>query len=797
MVIGTDGFGLVAYYDSANGDLRVAHCTDAACTSVTTATVDSTGDVGRKAAMVMASPGPVISYEDTTNGAIKLALCADPACTTSSHVTVAPLLAGDNTAVALASDGRPLVAFVDSSGTVPTVDRLKAAHCDDAGCGAITISDLVGATADHVGIVVGGDGRGMIHYTRASLTGPTPGVLLHCADVACTAGSSVDTGLFSRDAERQPLLGPGINYPSMRVGADGFIRVAVAYTYLEGPSIKLLRCLDATCFINNTIGTIPARYAPPWLALAPGDLPPVVRTPDQLATELDVVQCNDKSCTSFQPATCFASVGRRPSLGLTAGSASLVAYEVDGSVRVVQPPATCGPILTVQGASVVEGSGPQPALLVFKVGLAHPAATPSLVSYSTVDGSAQGGVDYEPTSGTLTFVPGQPLEQLVEVPVYGDSTDEPQERLELVLSAPVNAEVDGGRALGLIVDDDDPTTRVSLRGDCAVVEGDAGPRPCPIEAFLSEPSAQQVTVEYLTSPQTATSGVDYLAASGTLTFAPGTLSQTVTVAVLGDVAVEPGETFFLNLANPLNALAGDFESIVTIVDDDAPSLANLEVAHGAALTADLIPDPGPSPDEDLYHVAQAPFASYEVVLDAVSGDATPGLRLERLAADGSTVLQSATTVGTGTALQMRYLNLLSAPVDNQYVRVRGATCGTGCGTDDVYRLRLYETTAVIPRFNNVGNQATVLILQNTTDQPVQAYASFWAADGAFLKMVPITIPPRWVYTRNTVLFPELNQASGSVTIAHDAPYGALAGKAVALDSTTGLAFDSPMVYRPR
>jgi hypothetical protein len=40
-------------------------------------------------------------------------------------------------------------------------------------------------------------------------------------------------------------------------------------------------------------------------------------------------------------------------------------------------------------------------------------------------------------------------------------------------------------------------------------------------------------------------------------------------------------------------------------------------------------------------------------------------------------------------------------------------------------------------------------------------------------------------------------ASGSLTVAHDGPYGGLVGKAVTIDSATGASFDTPMTYRPR
>jgi len=61
---------------------------------------------------------------------------------------------------------------------------------------------------------------------------------------------------------------------------------------------------------------------------------------------------------------------------------------------------------------------------------------------------------------------------------------------------------------------------------------------------------------------------DYTSASGTLIIAPGATSGSVTVAVRGDTAVEPNETFFVNLSSASNATIGDGQGIGTIVNDD-------------------------------------------------------------------------------------------------------------------------------------------------------------------------------------------------------------------------------------
>ncbi|NJP09241.1 MAG: hypothetical protein HC866_06920 [Leptolyngbyaceae cyanobacterium RU_5_1] len=70
--------------------------------------------------------------------------------------------------------------------------------------------------------------------------------------------------------------------------------------------------------------------------------------------------------------------------------------------------------------------------------------------------------------------------------------------------------------------------------------------------------------------------------NGTLTFAPGVTSQTVTVDVRGDGFVENNETLFLNLTSPTNALLSNAQATGTILNDDVPpgsgSISRVSVA---------------------------------------------------------------------------------------------------------------------------------------------------------------------------------------------------------------------------
>lgn len=107
-------------------------------------------------------------------------------------------------------------------------------------------------------------------------------------------------------------------------------------------------------------------------------------------------------------------------------------------------------------------------------------------------------------------------------------------------------------------------------GDVTVIEGNNGEVFADLVVRLSNASENTVTVEYATADGTATAGSDYRASSGELTFAAGEVEKTVRVAVLGDLAIEPTETFSVILGNATNASILDGNGVVTILDDDAP-----------------------------------------------------------------------------------------------------------------------------------------------------------------------------------------------------------------------------------
>ncbi len=194
-------------------------------------------------------------------------------------------------------------------------------------------------------------------------------------------------------------------------------------------------------------------------------------------------------------------------------------------------------------------------------------------NWSLSPGTATPGADYVPSSGTLTFNPGEQVKYLT-IEIVPDVIDEASETFSLVFSDVTNAM--GGTSTITIVDND-PMPALTI-ADATIEEGNAGRKLLPFTARLSAPSGLPVTVDYATADGTATAGADYLAASGKLSFAPGETEKSVNVEVIGDVANDPTETFVVNLSNPTNAFLGDGQATGTIVNDDTPVLSATAVS---------------------------------------------------------------------------------------------------------------------------------------------------------------------------------------------------------------------------
>lgn len=129
--------------------------------------------------------------------------------------------------------------------------------------------------------------------------------------------------------------------------------------------------------------------------------------------------------------------------------------------------------------------------------------------------------------------------------------------------------------------------------DATVNETNSGTTQMTFVVTLSKSSTTPVTVTYATSNGTATAGVDYTAKSGTVTFAPGVLSQQIQVGITGDTTAEQNETFTLTLSAPTGATIADGSALGTIANDDIP--ANVSLSISDASVTESAPGTGVAP----------------------------------------------------------------------------------------------------------------------------------------------------------------------------------------------------------
>jgi hypothetical protein len=197
------------------------------------------------------------------------------------------------------------------------------------------------------------------------------------------------------------------------------------------------------------------------------------------------------------------------------------------------------PSLSVAGVQVKEGNFGFAAVSV-PVSLSAPSGRDVTVEFSTADGTALAGSDYQSRRGLLTFPEGS-TSLVIALLTVADRAPELNETFYLDLSAPTNAELGTTRALVTILDDDPAALAIS---NASVSEGGTA------QFTVSLAPAQRVvvTVDWRTADGTATAtSADYAASSGRLVFAPGVVRQTIGVPTWMDHRVEPAESFKVQL----------------------------------------------------------------------------------------------------------------------------------------------------------------------------------------------------------------------------------------------------------
>ena len=249
-----------------------------------------------------------------------------------------------------------------------------------------------------------------------------------------------------------------------------------------------------------------------------------------------------------------------------------------------------GPIPTLSIADVSVDEGDASTSIGVTVSLDIAATIDMSVDYATVDGTAQEGSDYSSAQGTVTIPAGSVSTDII-IDVIGDEIAELEEQFLVQLSGPSPGLVLGDTEASVtLVNDDGDLPSLSV-ADASVNESTGNDVQVDVVISLTQASAEIVSVDFATVPGTAEAGADYVARSGTVTFAVGETSHTESFTIIGDTTVEADEIFAIELSNPSPSAAvlADSEGVVTIVSDDTQpslSISSTSVTEGSTGTID-------------------------------------------------------------------------------------------------------------------------------------------------------------------------------------------------------------------
>ncbi|WP_197998650.1 Calx-beta domain-containing protein [Gimesia aquarii] len=221
--------------------------------------------------------------------------------------------------------------------------------------------------------------------------------------------------------------------------------------------------------------------------------------------------------------------------------------------------------LTIGHQSVNEADGT--VSLTVKLDQALPTAMD--VDFSTINHTAIAGTDYQSTTGTVSFSPGE-TEKTITIPIIDDYLVENLEgfyvRLNNLQTNGSNVTINMSQAYVRIHDEDQYYLTID---DQTINESDGT---ATLTVTLDHALPKTLTVDYSSLGETATTNVDFQATTGTLTFNPGDLTKTITIPITDDAFVEGTETFFVKLSNQQTtggvvSFIQD-QSQITIRDDD-------------------------------------------------------------------------------------------------------------------------------------------------------------------------------------------------------------------------------------
>lgn len=477
-------------------------------------------------------------------------------------------------------------------GISSTASNLHISNTIIAGNSAATAPDLNGSvTSGDYNLVQNTTGATFPASATHNITGQAP-LLAPLANnggltqtMALQAGSpAIDAGDPAFDTTATPYDQRGVGYPrkvgsAIDIGAFE-VQPTVTLSLSGSPMAESAGVATVTATLSNTSGS------PVTVNLAfSGSATP---STDYVASGSSIVIPAGSTMGSITLTAVQDSVNE-PIESIVVAATTVTNGTLPAPQQVTATIADDDPLPTLAINSVSQPEGNAGTTnFVFTVTLSGATAQTVSVNYATANGTAVAPGDYAATSGTLTFSPGV-FTQTITVPVAGDAVNEADETFTVGLSGPTLATISAPTGTGTIQNDDAASTLAI--DNVTQSEGTGGTTNYVFTVTMTGTTAQTVTVNYATADGSATAPADYAARSGTLTFTPGVLTQTITVPVVADAVNEPDETFTVGLSGPTVATVTSATGTGTILNDDAlPTLAidNVTQPEGTGGTTNFV-----------------------------------------------------------------------------------------------------------------------------------------------------------------------------------------------------------------
>ncbi|BAP54394.1 NHL repeat containing protein [Thioploca ingrica] len=234
------------------------------------------------------------------------------------------------------------------------------------------------------------------------------------------------------------------------------------------------------------------------------------------------------------------------------------------------------------------------------------------VAFTTINGTALAGNDYQSASGTLNWADQDNRSQRINLTIYNDSEFERDETFSINLSNPTGEAMLGTNRLTVTIKDDDtPVSKNSAAGtlqfsNATTTLSEIDGSVSSIMINRSGGNKGTVSVQYLATDEgNATRGQDYLIENNTLSWNEGdTQSKPVAIKIVNDDQIEPLETIYLSLINPTGGatLGTPSQIILTIQDDDTITTTSTTPPESVASNSTKQPittTPDPVPTETI------------------------------------------------------------------------------------------------------------------------------------------------------------------------------------------------------